>query len=49
MTLSYSVLGKKVFYPVLFSQYNPAVIYGSHDHTPSVEQQLVMQLISSGD
>uniref|UniRef100_A0A673N8X8 Hexosyltransferase n=1 Tax=Sinocyclocheilus rhinocerous TaxID=307959 RepID=A0A673N8X8_9TELE len=37
--------GKKVFYPVLFSQYNPAVIYGSHDHVPPVEQQLVMQLI----
>ncbi|XP_056109333.1 chondroitin sulfate N-acetylgalactosaminyltransferase 1 [Rhinichthys klamathensis goyatoka] len=35
--------GKKVFYPVLFSQYNPAVIYGSHDHTPAVEQQLIIK------
>ncbi|XP_063066219.1 chondroitin sulfate N-acetylgalactosaminyltransferase 1 [Engraulis encrasicolus] len=35
--------GKKVFYPVLFSQYNPAVIYGSHEHIPPVEQQLVIK------
>ncbi|XP_016337171.1 chondroitin sulfate N-acetylgalactosaminyltransferase 1-like [Sinocyclocheilus anshuiensis] len=35
--------GKKVFYPVLFSQYNPAVIYGSHDHVPPVEQQLIIK------
>uniref|UniRef100_A0A8C1TU28 Hexosyltransferase n=1 Tax=Cyprinus carpio TaxID=7962 RepID=A0A8C1TU28_CYPCA len=35
--------GKKVFYPVLFSQYNPAVIYGSHDHIPPVEQQLIIK------
>ena len=33
--------GKKVFYPVLFSQYNPTLIYGGPDHIPSVEQQLV--------
>uniref|UniRef100_A0A8C3AYM3 Hexosyltransferase n=1 Tax=Cyclopterus lumpus TaxID=8103 RepID=A0A8C3AYM3_CYCLU len=32
--------GKKVFYPVLFSQYNPTLIYGSQDHIPAVEQQL---------
>ncbi|KAL7847998.1 hypothetical protein AOLI_G00227160 [Acnodon oligacanthus] len=35
--------GKKVFYPVLFSQYNPAVIYGSSEHVPPVEQQLVIK------
>uniref|UniRef100_A0A3B3V9Z4 Hexosyltransferase n=1 Tax=Poecilia latipinna TaxID=48699 RepID=A0A3B3V9Z4_9TELE len=35
--------GKKVFYPVLFSQYNPALIYGSPEHIPPVEQQLVIK------
>ncbi|XP_047661000.1 chondroitin sulfate N-acetylgalactosaminyltransferase 1 isoform X2 [Tachysurus fulvidraco] len=35
--------GKKVFYPILFSQYNPAVIYGGSDHIPPVEQQLVIK------
>ncbi|XP_007904128.1 chondroitin sulfate N-acetylgalactosaminyltransferase 1 [Callorhinchus milii] len=35
--------GKKVFYPVLFSQYNPAIIYGHHDSIPSIEQQLVIK------
>ncbi|KAJ7986940.1 hypothetical protein DPEC_G00333590 [Dallia pectoralis] len=35
--------GKKVFYPVLFSQYNPTLIYGSQDHIPPVEQQLVIK------
>lgn len=33
--------GKKVFYPVLFSQYNPGIIYGHHDAVPPLEQQLV--------
>ncbi|XP_034992477.2 chondroitin sulfate N-acetylgalactosaminyltransferase 1 [Zootoca vivipara] len=35
--------GKKVFYPVLFSQYNPGLIYGHHDSIPPVEQQLVIK------
>ncbi|KAM9841318.1 chondroitin sulfate N-acetylgalactosaminyltransferase 1 [Aulostomus maculatus] len=35
--------GKKVFYPVLFSQYNPNLIYGSPEHIPPVEQQLVIK------
>ncbi|XP_071323047.1 chondroitin sulfate N-acetylgalactosaminyltransferase 1 [Trachinotus anak] len=35
--------GKKVFYPVLFSQYNPSLIYGSPEHIPPVEQQLVIK------
>ncbi|KAM8828512.1 chondroitin sulfate N-acetylgalactosaminyltransferase 1 isoform 1-T2 [Spinachia spinachia] len=35
--------GQKVFYPVLFSQYNPTLIYGSQEHVPSVEQQLVIK------
>ncbi len=33
--------GKKVYYPVLFSQYNPSVIYSNHTLLPSVQQQLV--------
>lgn len=39
--LFFCISGKKVFYPVLFSQYNPSVIYGSPDRIPAVEQQLV--------
>ncbi|KAM9621811.1 chondroitin sulfate N-acetylgalactosaminyltransferase 1 isoform 2-T7 [Trichechus inunguis] len=35
--------GKKVFYPVLFSQYNPGIIYGHHDSIPPLEQQLVIR------
>ncbi|XP_024131905.1 chondroitin sulfate N-acetylgalactosaminyltransferase 1 isoform X2 [Oryzias melastigma] len=34
--------GKKVFYPVLFSQYNPAVIYRNSSHLPPLQQQLVI-------
>lgn len=30
-----------MFYPVLFSQYNPKLIYGSPEHIPPVDQQLV--------
>lgn len=30
-----------MFYPVLFSQYNPGIIYGHHDAIPALEQQLV--------
>ncbi|XP_059541233.1 chondroitin sulfate N-acetylgalactosaminyltransferase 1 isoform X2 [Myotis daubentonii] len=35
--------GRKVFYPVLFSQYNPGIIYGHHDAVPPLEQQLVIK------
>ncbi|NXD15137.1 CGAT1 acetylgalactosaminyltransferase, partial [Nothocercus nigrocapillus] len=35
--------GKKVFYPVLFSQYNPSIIYGHHDAIPPLEQQLIIK------
>ncbi|KAG7481433.1 hypothetical protein MATL_G00066780 [Megalops atlanticus] len=34
--------GKKVFYPVLFSQYNPHVIYGHNSAIPPIEKQLVI-------
>ncbi|XP_029019075.1 chondroitin sulfate N-acetylgalactosaminyltransferase 1-like [Betta splendens] len=34
--------GKKVYYPVLFSQYNPSVIYSNQTRPPPVKQQLVM-------
>nr|XP_057920968.1 chondroitin sulfate N-acetylgalactosaminyltransferase 1 [Doryrhamphus excisus] len=35
--------GKKVFYPVLFSQYNPTVVYGGAEHIPPMGQQLVIK------
>ncbi|XP_035514727.1 chondroitin sulfate N-acetylgalactosaminyltransferase 1-like [Morone saxatilis] len=35
--------GKKVYYPVLFSQYNPSIIYRNHTVLPSVQKQLVIR------
>ncbi|KAL6113987.1 csgalnact1 [Pungitius sinensis] len=35
--------GKKVYYPVLFSQYNPSIIYSNQTLPPSIQQQLVMR------
>ncbi|CAB1322254.1 unnamed protein product [Coregonus sp. 'balchen'] len=35
--------GKKVFYPVLFSQYNPSLIDNNQSPFPSIQQQLVIR------
>ncbi|KAM4616276.1 chondroitin sulfate N-acetylgalactosaminyltransferase 1-like [Polymixia lowei] len=35
--------GKKVYYPVLFSQYNPSLIYNNQTNLPPVQQQLVIK------
>ena len=32
---------KRVFYPVVFSLYNPAIVYGNLDQPPPVDLQLV--------
>ncbi|XP_077571735.1 chondroitin sulfate N-acetylgalactosaminyltransferase 1-like [Stigmatopora nigra] len=34
--------GKKVYYPILFSQYNPSIIYRNYTHVPSIQQQLII-------
>ncbi|XP_014188069.1 chondroitin sulfate N-acetylgalactosaminyltransferase 1 [Haplochromis burtoni] len=35
--------GKRVYYPVLFSQYNPSIIYRNQTLLPSLQQQLVIR------
>ncbi|KAI4820696.1 hypothetical protein KUCAC02_028667 [Chaenocephalus aceratus] len=42
--------GKRVYYPVLFSQYNPSIIYSNQSLLPPVQQQLVIKkTLDSGE
>lgn len=39
---TYYFADKRVFYPVVFSLYNPAIVYGNLELAPPIELQLVI-------
>lgn len=41
LCLTVCVIDKRVFYPVVFSLYNPAIVYGNLELAPPIELQLV--------